>query len=320
MSNSGNITDQIYKQALLVRDLVIEPRIGFKLRQDKSKWGKVIASLDVIEDTCMAINSLPAQSAKRIEKGLLYLAVYGLLQSLFVQQNAVASLCKTLDFHFDESDETLKTVRGVRNDCVGHPTDRRDGSVHSISQVTLSLVGFQMMLETQQGEMIFKDIELTELIEQQGAVIEEVMTDLVMEIKRRDKQVREKYKSKKLRTAFPENTGYYLGKILESTSEHGRLEIGLASLMTIKNALSSFIASLEERGLGISTYVGIEGGFKEIEVPEARLEQFFKEGVLPGESCSESRKTACIFADYYRKQVLQLMTMAESIDMEYEQD
>lgn len=320
MSNEGNVIDQIYSQVLLIRDLVNEPRIGFKIRNDLQCWFKVCSAMDVVEDTCLAINAFPEFAQTMTDKGSLYLAVYGLLQSLFVQQNAVADLCEGLGIAHDRTDEVLRRVRNVRNDCVGHPTDRRDGSSHGISQVTLCPTGFQMLSQTSEGETIFTDIDLNELIEQQGSILSGVLAEVVAEIKRRDKKVREKHRTEKLKSLFPQNTWYVLDKIVESTCTDDRIELGRSSLMITMKALNDFETALEERGLGLNAYVGVRDVFKSIAFSQTRLEIYFREGALPGESRADSQEATYIFARYYREQVLELLQMAKSIDDDYATD
>jgi hypothetical protein len=95
--------------------------------------------MDLIEDSQLAINAYPG--AKSDSEGALYLAVYGLLQALFLQQDAVAHLGSALGISISEDPE-LKSVREARNDIAGHPTKRRGKkntfTTHTISRWSLS--------------------------------------------------------------------------------------------------------------------------------------------------------------------------------------
>src|SRR5574341_1663312 len=78
-----------------IRDFINSPRKHYGLFQNKPLFFQLASSLDVIQDTEQAI---AAFSAKEFgdSKAAHYLAVYGLLQALFVQQDAVTHLCEAL--------------------------------------------------------------------------------------------------------------------------------------------------------------------------------------------------------------------------------
>lgn len=74
-----------------VRDYINDPRKKFKLFQNKNKWRQLCASMDVIQDTQLAIDSyFKLGKFDAYSGGYLYL--YGLLQAFFMQQDAVSSL------------------------------------------------------------------------------------------------------------------------------------------------------------------------------------------------------------------------------------
>jgi hypothetical protein len=107
-----------------IRDLVNIPWNQSRLFEDKVKWNKLCVSLDTIEDTQIAINDYFELTEKDSKKGG-YLVLYGLLQSFYLQQDAVIHLYealfnKTTDLKRDHPD--LYFVRELRNDAIGHPT------------------------------------------------------------------------------------------------------------------------------------------------------------------------------------------------------
>jgi len=90
-------------------------------------WLQMCSCLDVLGDTSLAIDAFLdfSERSKRNGSGENYLRLYGLLQSLFVQQDAVKHLSEC----FDEKDDFLKdynlsNIRTIRNISVGHPTKR----------------------------------------------------------------------------------------------------------------------------------------------------------------------------------------------------
>ena len=66
-----------------IRDLVNHPWKLQSLLEDKAKWNKLCASMDVIGDTQIAINSYFSLPSFKAENGG-YLFLYGLLQAFFL--------------------------------------------------------------------------------------------------------------------------------------------------------------------------------------------------------------------------------------------
>src|SRR5205823_10451654 len=70
--------------------------------------------------------------------GKLYLHAYGLLQALFVQQDALAHAAEAIGLEYQLPDE-LKPIRKIRNDAVGHPTKRGNKHPESFGIIQISL-------------------------------------------------------------------------------------------------------------------------------------------------------------------------------------
>lgn len=93
---------------------------------NRKKWIGVTASIDVLEDSSWAIEYYVENDYPSDMKGK-YLYTYGLLQALFVQQDAAENIYKVF---FDENikwkEEYPKAyvVREMRNDVTGHPLNR----------------------------------------------------------------------------------------------------------------------------------------------------------------------------------------------------
>ena len=86
-----NRHSEIFEQMTEVRGLVNEGRKHHELCQDKAKFSQICSSMDVIEDTEQAITAFQRTDFGR-NVALGYLTIYGVLQALFLQQDAVANL------------------------------------------------------------------------------------------------------------------------------------------------------------------------------------------------------------------------------------
>ena len=112
-----------------IRDFINHYRNNHVLVQDLVKWNILCSSLDVVGDTELAIESY--KGLKTEDVGFNYLAVYGILQVLYVQQDAVLHIFQSLDISPKLVDSAILTdvmhVRGIRNKATGHPTKHGKG-------------------------------------------------------------------------------------------------------------------------------------------------------------------------------------------------
>jgi hypothetical protein len=98
------------------------------LLPDTRRWNMICAALDVLGDTEAALDAyLDAPAA-----GHPYINAYGLLQALYLQQDAVRHIFEAVDKAFTPS-EALKEVRRIRNETIGHPTNIAHGKAFVIS-------------------------------------------------------------------------------------------------------------------------------------------------------------------------------------------
>jgi hypothetical protein len=78
-----------------IRDFINNPRKRHALLQDTAAWNMLCSCLDTVGDTELAISSYE-QSSNPPAVGDTYLLAYGILQELFIQQDAVENLCQAL--------------------------------------------------------------------------------------------------------------------------------------------------------------------------------------------------------------------------------
>ena len=93
---------------------------------NRKKWIGVTASIDVLEDSSWAVEYYIENDYPSDMKGK-YLYTYGLLQALFVQQDAADNIYRVfLDekIKWDAEYPKAYAVREMRNDVTGHPLNR----------------------------------------------------------------------------------------------------------------------------------------------------------------------------------------------------
>ncbi len=156
-----------------LRNVVNKPEIQGRLIQDQRRWQQLCSSMDVIGDTNSAIVAYLDSPPIR-DMGHLYLLAYGLLQVLYVQQDAVKHLAKAVGLEYVSPEEFL-TVREIRNKAIGHPAERAKGIV----QVTLSHEGFTLYSFDWSRPDTSQPILFAELIEAQSAAVARLIEKII---------------------------------------------------------------------------------------------------------------------------------------------
>ncbi len=171
------------------------------------KWLRIISALDALEDASWAVEYYREQSYPEDTKGR-YLYTYGLLQALFVQQDAVESInavitdTQRVDWHalFPEAYK----IREMRNDVVGHPTNRNNCKEFvRLIQISMSKNGFSYIkgsVEKRKNEIFA--VDLCEAIDSIARCINCILTDVV---KRMDEEFEEyinSHRDRKMKEIF----------------------------------------------------------------------------------------------------------------------
>jgi len=157
----------VYKCMEELREVVNSRDVLEELTKDQRKRQQLWASMDVIEDTDAAIAAYQRLQDVR-DEGCLYLIVYGILQVLFVQQDAIRHTAEAVGFDYECPPE-LHQIREIRNCAIGHPTkrERKDRESFGIIRGSLSHEGFTLYRFDYEHDMPSVDVNLPKLIDEQ---------------------------------------------------------------------------------------------------------------------------------------------------------
>lgn len=118
------------------------------LIKDNKKWLQLTSSLNVLEDSYLAVQFY-CDSAFPESAGGQYIYLYGLLQALFLQQDAASGISNSLygkSINWKAEYPDAYNARELRNDVSGHPTNRDGGkSAIYLAQITLRKESFGYM-------------------------------------------------------------------------------------------------------------------------------------------------------------------------------
>lgn len=308
---------KLYKYTQGIRNFINQSEKQFNLLKNHKFWNQLCCSLDVIEDSDLVISAY-LKSEFGAEDGEKYLRLYGLLQALFLQQDAVTNLCESLGLQNNLiSSPKLKEIRDIRNDSIGHPTKRGNyKSYHFISRVTITKSGFQLISYDEKNKTTFRYILVIDLIKEQRKYLLEILKKVINALKIEEKAYKEKFKMEKLEAVFPDIYSYYIDKIFENIEKSGHPELGLMHVKLLKGVMDKLKESLQKRGIEIDTYDSIKYLYELLEYPTTELELYFGRLIAKKEP-RINNKTACIFAYFIREHLSQLKEIAKEIDNEY---
>jgi len=302
-----------------IEGLVDRPRKRYGLLRNRPLWFQLWSCLDVIGDTDLAVTSYEAREFGTTD-GARYLAIYGLLQALYVQQDAVRNLCEALEIpQTIDKYPRIKEVRELRHDSIGHPTKRdrrKPTSYHFISRMSLQPDGFDLHSLYSDGESKCTTVSITGLVADQRRYVDDVLQAVIRTLEEEEAAHKEKFRVEKLAAVFPSTLDYALQKVLQCTTTTEDAALGQAHLQGIAQALQAFRDALARRGIELDTYPSIRDVYQSLEYPLGELERLF-DRAKAGAGPRIHARAAEIFAWYVQRQVAELRAMAREIDADY---
>jgi hypothetical protein len=301
-----------------IRDYGHDARRLKHLLADRFAWHQLWTAMDIIDDVESALtaylnNEFPANLGER------YLRIYGVLQGLFIQQDALADLIKAIHPAKEiRLNDVLHDVRDARNASVGRPTQlKRKGalSAHGIVQNSMSKEGFDLHSFPPKDGKICQYVPVQELVEKQRAEAIRILSEVINDLREQEQEYRRKYRDTKLMQVF-DQVGYAFEKILEEVRQDSTPILSRWAVDHLQKSLDDFERLLKERGLDIDTYDSVEYLYNEIRHPLVELRKF-----LVGESCEVlSAKSAVVFTKALQVSFDELGQIAKEIDEEYSSD
>ena len=298
-----------------IRNFINNPRKQHALLQDTAAWNMLCSCLDLIGDTELAIAAYD-QAQHPEDEGGKYLFVYGILQTLFLEQDAVRNLCEALGISYT-ADPLLEQIREIRNDSIGHPTKRggRTGKAFSfISRVSLSKYGFDLMTTYPDDRSpLLRHVNIPSLIESQQLILTQALTAVLKELMKEEAEHKAMFKSDHVQEAFPKVLHYYFEKVYEAIHGSKPAEFGSMHIKLIAEAIETFKAKLDKRGI-LKAYDSVTYLLELLDYPISQLSEYFTQ---PNSSGIDN-KSAYIFAFFVERKLEELKGIAVEIDEQYD--
>lgn len=233
-----------------VREHINTHRYQKVLISNLDNWSQICSSLDTLGDTGTAILSY-FSSEYPTETGLSYIYTYGLLQALFIQQDAMNHLSEAFDVSYELSEE-LKSIRAIRNASIGHPTKNRVKKVtyfNHISRISMSKGGFNLARFYDEGESEFVEVDFKLIVENQLEGINKAYKSIQQKLQEVDENHRAKFMGKPIVDIFHSTMGYMFEKVAQAiySPSSSNIMFGRSMLESIENTYSEFQSALQER-------------------------------------------------------------------------
>ena len=300
-----------------IRDFIQHPRRMDPLLRDKALWFRLTSAMDAIEDTEIAIDAYIVSPEP--DRGGAYLLIYGVLQALFVQQDAIRHLVEAFEIVRPAEPELLG-IREIRNCTIGHPTSvaarkaqELPASSNFIVQMTVTKQSFQFMRAFEDGETSFTEVDIVALIKKQRAIVTQVLQDVWRILQEREQEHRDQYKNQKLEALFPAVLNYMfeqIAKVLWAGGSSNRM-LGLWGIQGVAKAVDDLRSALEARGI-VNGSSHTASFFQELEHPITEITKY-----MEGTPSFLSGKSAPVYLFYIREKLDDLKEMAREIDREY---
>ena len=305
----------IFKHSQELRDLINSPRRHFALRQDAHVFSQLCSALDVVEDTEMAILAYLQAQHENTSTGERYLRIYGILQVLLVQQDAVRDIAHSLSIDY-KPDKDLGAIRGVRDDAIGHPTRRRGRSgmaFNHIVQITMAWDGFDLHTFHPPGDFEHSRVSLISLIEKQRTLLAGGMQRFVEVKMTRESEHRQRFRSNPLVEVLPNSLDYYLGKISEVLDDARFFSMGPSLIADVRGAINIFQQRLVERDELPANHDAFDYHVMPARHALDKLDEFFSEPT----SEFPKKLDAEIFLRELKHEINDLKVLAREIDESY---
>jgi hypothetical protein len=302
-----------------IREYINAPRKHLAIYRDKTEYHKLCSCLDVIGDTELAF-SAHEEMPDSVRPGSSYILVYGFLQALFLQQDAVRNLHEALQLPY-EADPLLLEIRELRNDATGHPTKRDRGkgkktTFSYISRPSISKAGFQLITITpNEWPPVFRHVSAKALLGTQRAQLKKALDALLQSLQKEEMEHREQFRQEKFAALFPGVLGYYFEKVYESVRASNAWEYGALHISLIREIVEKFKAALTKRQI-IGAYQGVDYQLELLEYPLTQLAEYFAQ---QGKGRLNTRD-AEIFTSFVESEMAKLHNMAQELDAEYAEE
>lgn len=304
-----------------IRDFINDSTIiktNVFLNKTKGYWEQLWSCMDTLGDTEIAIKDFFKLSSDDFNKSP-YLFLYGILQSLILQQDSVFNMKESLfgiKVNLQQISATLLNIRNIRHLTVGHPT-KNEKSIKgikvycTINRSSISKNGFEYII-WKPSTIDSKSIKFNELVEEQRNILASELENILNKLMETEKQHKQKFKGKKIAIML-KTDGLYSFELLSQLSYD---KLGWIAFLQYKEAYFKIKDEIEKRYGKINETLRIPGTKELIKELDFIFE---KTEILKKDKTTNSIELE-IFADRLVEKLKEFSTHLVEIDQEFDCD
>lgn len=306
----------IYKLVDEIRNLINTPRKQYELLSDSFSWNMLCASMDTIEDSELAIDNykkLPPFDG--FTGGYLY--IYGLLQALFLQQDAVNHLSQALfneNIDYKKNYPEIYKIRELRNNAIGHPTNRNNGqSFCVISRISINNNGFSLCHYFPNRDSKFEDVDINLVITTQSSLLRTILERIINELKMEENDHRIKFSAQKLSSIVTNTLDYHITKLYEGihSPDYNKSNLVKINIDMLNRVLNDIEKSIEERFNSINAIDELKRLIPKLKFILNHLSELLNDNQYHQNIATE------VYVDSFQKEFDLLKVILKEIDDEY---
>ena len=293
-----------------IRDLINESWKHASLSQNPSMYLMLCSCLDTIGDTHCCSEAFLSAEIDQLDINNKYVYVYGTMQALYVEQDAVKGLCESLNIPYTP-DSLLNDIRWARNKSVGHPTNSR-GTYNFINRNSIGNQGFHLLtLRKDSTERSNRYINVPNLISKQREKLVDVLDNVKKILKEEKMKHQQRFIGQNLSSIFT-FSGYTFEKIFESilNPESPHAEIAESHVDRILGIVVQFRAGVVEREGEDDSNSHM---YEIIDYSLQQIKKYFQNPTEP----HVNENDAYIFASFADRQIAELSQWAKQLDEKY---
>lgn len=300
--------DKLEELSTCFRDLINLPRRHYNLSHGTNSFYQLCSAMDIIGDICLALRSYLENDHD--DQGLAYLEIFGVLNSLNIQQDAVRRLYKIIlasEIDLEQEYPRIREIRKARIHVAGHPVTG-DGASHFLVRFTLTRVGFEYQSFKNGGEFINSIVNLYELIEYHIDVLCEVTEKLIQHMEKEDREHKEQFRNDSLTKIF-KGQSYCSSKLFEGLED--RSDIAGIGIKCIHEILNKFKNALENRSEHFTDSDFLTYDMAKLEYAISKYHKYLNNDPFI------NKDDAYIFARFIQMELDSMEEIAQEIDEEY---
>jgi hypothetical protein len=221
-------------------------------RRTRESWSMFYGATDALLDAGTAAASY--RRAISSDTGVNLIACYGFLQALYVQQDAVRTLCRAVGLKWHpNSNERLKEIREIRNRLTGHPalageqTEPRRLSSAIISYNDIGPERFRGCVYYDDGAEII-EVDVSTVLEDNERQLVAQMFVVENEMDKEESRFRSEQSEHPFALCFDARFNYLLQRLSCDLSDEGRVGQARSHAQMIHDTMVTLRDALVERG------------------------------------------------------------------------